>query len=117
VVACEAHEGAEPTKIGIEERAGRLARSMRSRLEGRLSEDPEVTARALAIYDPKLPTPLTEALLGTGDAVLRPAENLVRQRAWLAKGLQRVEAELVRAADAGPPPLWDPPNADDMESF
>jgi hypothetical protein len=94
------YEGAERKQIGIEERAGRLARRIRSRLENTLSEDPEVTARALAIYDPELPTPLTEALLGTGDAVLRPAENLVRQQAWLTKGLQRVEAELQRHADA-----------------
>jgi hypothetical protein len=117
-----AYIGAEQTKMDIEARAGQLAREISARLESRLSKDPEVTARALAIYDPELPTPLTMALLATrengrdenGSAVpiteLRgnaaaaeierrqqtPREDLERQRAWLSEGLQRVEAELAR---------------------
>lgn len=42
--------------------AGRLAKSMRSRLEDRLSRDATTTARALAIYDPDLPVQLCAAL-------------------------------------------------------
>jgi hypothetical protein len=42
--------------------AGRLARSMRSRMEDRLSRDAMTTARALAIYDPDLPVRLCSAL-------------------------------------------------------
>jgi ParB-like nuclease domain len=69
------YKEAKPAEIDIEQRAGVLARRMNSRLEGKLSEDPEVTARALAIYDPELPTPLTIALLKTP-----PAEARTEQR-------------------------------------
>ena len=80
-----------------------------------------MTARALAIYDPELPAPLTMALLKTrpngsdensntaptelrGNAAAAemerrqqtPTPDLERQRTWLAEGLQRVEAELAR---------------------
>jgi hypothetical protein len=115
-----AYEGAERKQIGIEELAGKLAREIGSRLQSRLSEDPEVTARALAIHDPELPTPLTMALLATrengrdgngsnptelrGKAAVAelerrqqtPTADLMRQRAWLAEAQQRVEAELAR---------------------
>jgi hypothetical protein len=120
-----AYEGAEQKKIGIEERAGRLARNIRSRLEDRLSEDPEVTARALAIYDPELPGPLTMVLLatranGSDKDVSNPAAaelerrrqllttDLERQRTWLAEGLKQVEEELARRESVSDSDLvWD----------
>src|SRR5262249_36340368 len=46
----------------VREQAALLARSMRNRLEGRLSENKVVTAMALAIYDPELPKPLATHL-------------------------------------------------------
>lgn len=57
-----AHLHAEPAEVDAEKKAGQLARSIRSRLEDRLSKDATVTARALAIYDPELPEPLRAAL-------------------------------------------------------
>jgi ParB-like chromosome segregation protein Spo0J len=44
-----------PQARTLEERAQTLARLMRERLTNKLSEDPEVTARAVAIYDRGLP--------------------------------------------------------------
>jgi hypothetical protein len=72
----------EPAKIDIEARAGSLARSIRSRLQGKLSQDPEVTARALAIYDPELPQPLMAPLRAdrarTGTMRTRQRQSLRR---------------------------------------
>jgi hypothetical protein len=53
---------ATPVEADLEKRARTLALYMRSRLEGRLSDDPKVTAKALAIYDAELPGPLAQAL-------------------------------------------------------
>jgi hypothetical protein len=120
-----AYEGAEQKKIGIEERAGRLARNIRSRLEDRLSEDPAVTARALVIYDPELPGPLTMALIanrvnGSDENASNPAAaeleqreqiptaSLEQQRIWLTEGLKRVEEELTRRESVSDSSLiWD----------
>jgi hypothetical protein len=44
------------------EAAANLARVLRDRFHGRLSENKRVTALALAIYDPNLPQPLAEQL-------------------------------------------------------
>ena len=52
---------AEGKEITTEEEAAKLARRMNSRLENRLSRNPEITARALAIYDPALPKALMDA--------------------------------------------------------
>lgn len=57
-----ANRNAEPTERTNEQRAQSLAKNMRSRLTDMLSEDPAVTARALAIYDPDLPGPLIDGL-------------------------------------------------------
>jgi hypothetical protein len=53
---------ATPAKVDLEKKAGTLAMQIRARMEGRLSDDPEVTARALAIYDPELPALLVKAI-------------------------------------------------------
>jgi hypothetical protein len=53
---------AKPEERTIEQKAQTLAKTLRSRLEGKLSEDPEISARALAIYDPTLPGRLLSVL-------------------------------------------------------
>ena len=53
--------GVEPKEIDVEERAAKLAKRINSRLTNLLSRDPQVTARALAIYDPDLPPKLMDA--------------------------------------------------------
>ncbi|SFN95722.1 ParB-like nuclease domain-containing protein [Bradyrhizobium sp. Ghvi] len=57
-----AHDGATPGEIDKHEVAVRLAKVIRNRMHHKLSEDPEVTALALALYDPHLPQPLGELL-------------------------------------------------------
>jgi len=42
--------------------AAKLAKRMHSSLGSRLSSDPEITAKALSIYDPDLPAPLLKSL-------------------------------------------------------
>jgi hypothetical protein len=49
-------------EITKREAASKLARSLRSRMTDRLSRDPEITAQALAIYDPELPEPMLGGL-------------------------------------------------------
>jgi hypothetical protein len=51
-----------PAQWDVREQAALLARKLRSRLEDRLSENKQVTAMALAIYDPELPKPLARYL-------------------------------------------------------
>jgi hypothetical protein len=53
----------EDKDVDEQAKAAKLARAIRSRLEDQLSRDPEVTAKALAIYDPDLPGPLQHCLL------------------------------------------------------
>jgi hypothetical protein len=54
----------EPQDYDEEKEAGQLARNLRRRMHGKLSENPAVTARALMIYDPKLIEPLMSKLQG-----------------------------------------------------
>ncbi|MGY3486108.1 hypothetical protein ACVW1C_003991 [Bradyrhizobium sp. USDA 4011] len=54
-----AHDGAEPGQIDKHEAAVKLAKTLGNRLHHKLSEDPEVTAIALALYDQHLPQPLS----------------------------------------------------------
>jgi len=54
--------GLTPTEWSIEEEAARLARILSNRLTNKLSKNPEVTARALYIYDPGLCSELVQAL-------------------------------------------------------
>jgi hypothetical protein len=60
-----AHLNADKTERTLEMRAQSLAKGLRTRFTDRLSLDPVLTARALAIYDPDLPGPLREALAKT----------------------------------------------------
>jgi hypothetical protein len=55
-------DGITPGQIDKHEEALKLSRVLSSRLHGKLSEDPEVTARALALYDRYLPQPLVSEL-------------------------------------------------------
>jgi hypothetical protein len=74
--------GATPRQRDQHERAGKLAGVMRSRMADKLSEDFEVTARALYIYDATLPAALIvelekvlrEEALEDGDADDRPED-------------------------------------------
>jgi len=51
-----------PAEWDHQKEAAKLARALRSRMEGRLSENKLVTAYALHFYDPDLPGPLSIAL-------------------------------------------------------
>jgi ParB-like nuclease domain len=52
----------EKKTVDEQAQAAKLARLMRSRFADRLSSNPALTARALAIYDPDLPEPLQQYL-------------------------------------------------------
>ena len=56
-----AYAGVEPTARDDEERAAKLARRLGARMTNLLSREPRITARALTIYDPDLPSALIEA--------------------------------------------------------
>ena len=60
--------GIETKEFDEHEAAAKLARSIRSRLHDRLSRKPEVTALALAIYDPTLPEKLRPHFEALGEA-------------------------------------------------
>ena len=64
----------EPREINEELEAVRLAKLMRSRLTNLLSRNPKVTARALALYDPKLPIQLIDAWDVAKDPYMEPLE-------------------------------------------
>ena len=51
-----------PSEWNYREDAAKLARALRNRMHGKLSENKVVTALALALYDPDLPGPLAAAL-------------------------------------------------------
>jgi ParB-like nuclease domain len=102
-----AHLHADPPEMDAEKKAGQLARSIRSRLEDRLSKDPAVTARALAIYDPELPEPLRAALSkddpetdGAEEEIerrkRRPTAALVERREALLREAEEIGVELAR---------------------
>jgi ParB-like nuclease domain len=55
-------DGITPGEINKHEQAVKLAKALTSRMHSKLSEDPEVTARALALYDRYLPQPLAGEL-------------------------------------------------------
>jgi hypothetical protein len=55
-------DGITPGQIDKHEEAVKLAKVLTSRMHSKLSEDPEVTARALALYDRYLPEPLAGEL-------------------------------------------------------
>ena len=57
-----AYLNVEPREADAQAQAAKLARNIRARLTNKLSLDPDITARALALYDPELPKPLLEAL-------------------------------------------------------
>src|SRR5262249_39191583 len=67
------YNGLEPREINKEMDAAKLAKRINSRLTNLLSRDPEVTARALELYDPELPEQL--------------------MRTWTEPGRARVEVE------------------------
>ncbi|MCW5704783.1 MAG: hypothetical protein KIT82_19640, partial [Bradyrhizobium sp.] len=54
--------GLTPTEWSLEEEAAKLARNLSKRMTNTLSKNPEVTARALWIYDPHLCSELAAAL-------------------------------------------------------
>jgi hypothetical protein len=54
------HLGLEKKDITDETKAARLARRINARMTDTLSRDPNITARALRLYDPKLPKALME---------------------------------------------------------
>ena len=56
-------DGITPGQIDKHEAAVKLAKVLSSRMHRKLSEDPEVTARALALYDRYLPQPLVGELI------------------------------------------------------
>ena len=67
--------GFDKKQIDENERAAGLAKTLRSRMDDRLSRDPKVTAKALMLYDPDLLHPLTKELLaidGNEDADTSP---------------------------------------------
>jgi hypothetical protein len=57
-----AHDGVKPGQIDKNEAGVRLAKELSRRLDSKLSEDPEITAIALAHYDRYLTQPLAEEL-------------------------------------------------------
>jgi ParB-like chromosome segregation protein Spo0J len=57
-----AHDGVTPGQMDKHEAAQKLAKELGRRLHHKLSEDPEVTAIALALYDRHLPQPLAGEL-------------------------------------------------------
>jgi hypothetical protein len=69
IMKLAAHDAGEAER-SIEERAATLARNINGRLSNQLSENPTVTARALAMYDPKLPKQLMDVWSGQ---IVRPA--------------------------------------------
>lgn len=68
------YAGVEPKARNDEEEAAKLARRINSRLTNLLSRNPAITARALEIYDPKLPRALTQAW-ENGDRRLAAGED------------------------------------------
>ncbi len=60
-IARMAFHGVESKERDAEQRAETLAKTINSRLTNLLKRDPEVTARALALYDPELPAKLMAA--------------------------------------------------------
>jgi hypothetical protein len=58
-----------PAEWDHKQAAAKLARTLRNRLEDRLSENKKITALALAIYDPDLPGPLATELRNVGTAM------------------------------------------------
>lgn len=66
---------AEPKDWSAREAAAKLARRMSSRLTNLLSRDPQVTAHALALYDPDLVGPLCDALVRYRYGVPEEAEE------------------------------------------
>jgi ParB/Sulfiredoxin domain len=55
------YNNVEPKEIDAEQEAVQLAKRIHSRLSNRLSRSPQVTARALSLYDPELPDQLMAA--------------------------------------------------------
>ena len=76
-----AFAGVEPKERDDEERAAKLARRINSKLTNLLSRDPRITARALAIYDPDLPSALMEAWRKK-DPRLEDAEEASPGKVW-----------------------------------
>jgi hypothetical protein len=93
------YQGAEATEVDDELRAERLARRINSRLTNLLSRDPKVTARALELYDPKLPKGLTEAW-GTPNPIAGIAEGDDAGEAYAGGGLSLGEGTLKRELEA-----------------
>jgi hypothetical protein len=77
-----------PTKDFDErEAAANLARVLRDRLHGRLSENERVTALALAIYDPDLPEPLAAQLESIKPDAADEDEGMVTRASQLTSEL------------------------------
>jgi hypothetical protein len=91
----------EPRVYDIEAKAGKLARFLKSRAGTKLSDDPEVTARALAIYDEQLVEPLAEALQRLAAEADEDYESLeIRPGESRGEHAERVRASWIREANA-----------------
>ena len=66
-----------PTEWDLDKEPAKLAGYMRNRLEGRLKENPVVTARALALYDDDLPRRLLPELQRVAERIEREAKGEV----------------------------------------
>lgn len=88
-----AFAGVEPKERDDEEDAAKLARRINSGLTNLLSRNPSITARALAIYDPNLPSALMDAWKGQ-DARLEDGEDTTVTTKWalLAKSEPAAES-------------------------
>jgi hypothetical protein len=95
-------------KARIRERAAALAKGLTSRMEDRLSRNPEVTAMALKLYDAELIDPLTEALIAlrkneqkTEQAVEDKGAYEALNEQYEAKMQERTEQHRTRSTNGG----------------
>jgi hypothetical protein len=105
----------EPKALDAHDRAAKLAGALRSRMERGLSEDPKVTAEALALYDEDLPVPLYNALgamlrrrwvtgLVDGEGLTEELEELVLAKTP-PEDLQRLRAAVDRKIEEAQDPF------------
>jgi hypothetical protein len=82
--ARRAYLSLDQQEFDADRKAHTLAWEIRRRLEGRLSDDPEITARALRYYDRELIEPLSAALrtLVDGQRWSRVFEQNFRVDKW-----------------------------------
>jgi hypothetical protein len=89
-------KGTEKREYDLEAQALTLAKYLRSRIEGRLSKNAKVTARALAIYDPELCKLLMAAFweLGITEPV-DPRDHYANERPWAGLPQTVLDMELM----------------------